>query len=88
MLDNQKRDPEVNLKSILGKDELILNLRPNDKSKHLGLQHVTLKAHTEAQRMMDDALLYRMSHLNNDDQGLPPVSTKVAKYLKKMNKLP
>ena len=48
MLDNQMRDPEVNLKSILGKDELVLNFRPNDKSKHLGLQHVTLKAHTEA----------------------------------------
>ena len=88
MLDNQMRDPEVNLKSILGKDELVLNFRPNDKSKHLGLQHVTLKAHTEAQRMMDEALLYRKSHLADDDQGLPPVSTKVAKYLKKTNKLP
>ena len=38
--------------------------------------------------MMDEALLYRKSHLADDDQGLPPVSTKVAKYLKKTNKLP
>jgi hypothetical protein len=35
MLDNQQRDPEVNLKSILGRDELVLNLRPTDKKKHL-----------------------------------------------------
>ena len=35
--------------------------------------------------MMDEALLYRKSHLNPDDQGLPAVSTKVAKYLKKTN---
>ena len=38
--------------------------------------------------MMDEALLYRKSHLNPDDQGLPAVSTKVAKYLKKTNILP
>ena len=49
MLDNQTRDPEVNLKSILGRDELVLNLRPVDKSKHVGEKsHFTHKAHTEA----------------------------------------
>lgn len=35
MLENQARDPEVSLKSILGDDKLILNLRPTDKSKHI-----------------------------------------------------
>jgi hypothetical protein len=49
MLDNQSRDPEVNLKSILGREELVLNLRPVDKSKHVGEKsHFTHKAHTNA----------------------------------------
>jgi hypothetical protein len=51
MLDNQKRDPEVNLKSILGTDELVMNLRPTDKSKHLAKSYFTLNAQTRAQKM-------------------------------------
>ena len=47
MLKNQQRDPEVNLKSILGNDELVMNLRPTDKSKWVGPRgHMTHKAAT------------------------------------------
>ncbi len=35
MLENQARDPEVSLKSILGDEKLVLNFRPTDKSKHM-----------------------------------------------------
>jgi len=38
--------------------------------------------------MMDEALIYRKAHLNNDELGLPPVSNKVAKYLRKNGLLP
>jgi len=49
MLDNQQRDPEVNLKSILGSNEKVLNLRPVDKAKHIGKKsYFTHKAHTDA----------------------------------------
>lgn len=49
MLDNQSRDPEVNLKSILGREELVMNLRPLNKAKHVGEKsHFTHKAHTNA----------------------------------------
>ena len=49
MLENQSRDPEVNLKSILGRDDLVMNLRPLDKTKHVGVKsHFTHAAHTAA----------------------------------------
>lgn len=46
MLDNQTRDPEVNLKSILGRDELVLNLRPTDKTKHIDKAYFSIKGIT------------------------------------------
>tara|TARA_B110000285_G_scaffold128680_1_gene144937 strand:- start:534 stop:683 length:150 start_codon:yes stop_codon:yes gene_type:complete len=49
MLENQSRDPEVNLKSILGSVDLVMNLRPLDKAKHVGEKgHFTHAAHTAA----------------------------------------
>ena len=38
MLENKARDPEVSLKSILGDDKIILNLRPDDRTKHIEFQ--------------------------------------------------
>ena len=35
MLDNMTRDPEVNLKSLLGSEFAVMNLRPTDKSRFL-----------------------------------------------------
>jgi hypothetical protein len=35
MLDNMQRDPEVNLKTLIGNEEQVLNLRPLDKEKFL-----------------------------------------------------
>ena len=68
MLDNQLRDPEVNLKSILGNDQLVLNLRPLDHTKNVGTtNYFTHKAHTDAQRMQDESLIYRKSHLYDGD---------------------
>jgi hypothetical protein len=48
MQDNQLRDPEVNLKSILGTDELVMNLRPTDKSKHIAKSFFALSGKTRA----------------------------------------
>lgn len=49
MLENQSRDPEVNLKSILGRDDLVMNLRPIDKAKHVGEKsHFVHGPHTAA----------------------------------------
>ena len=84
MLDNQQRDPEVNLKSILGSNEKVMNLRPLDKTKHVGQKtYFTHKAHTDAQRMQDEALLYRKHHLYDGDISLPPVNREVGR----MNRL-
>lgn len=48
MLHNQERDPEVNLKTILGSYDLVLDLRPTDKSKHVGdTDHFIHKARTD-----------------------------------------
>ena len=35
MFDNMTRDPEVNLKSLLGSEYAVMNLRPTDKSRFL-----------------------------------------------------
>ena len=84
MLENQSRDPEVNLKSILGREDLVMNLRPLDKAKHVGdKSHFTFTAHTAAQRMQDEALLYRKIHLDHDALGLPPINEKIGKMIKK-----
>ena len=88
MLENQSRDPEVNLKSILGRDDLVMNLRPLDKTKHVGEKsHFIYGPHTAAQRMQDEALLYRKIHLDHDALGLPPVNERVGKMIKKYNRM-
>ena len=38
MLDNMQRDPEVSLRTLLGNDEAVMNLRPNDKSKFIKIK--------------------------------------------------
>ena len=87
MLDNQQRDPEVNLKSILGSNEKVMNLRPLDKSKHVGNKaYFSHKAHTDAQRMQDEALLYRKHHLYDGDISLPPVNREVGRMNKMIRK--
>ena len=86
MQDNQLRDPEVNLKSILGTDEMVLNLRPTDKSKHIAKSFFALSGHTKAQRMQDENLLYRNKHLNNRDLGLPAINERIEKMNKKFEK--
>ena len=48
MIENQKRDPEVNLKSILGQEELVMNLRPLDKSKHIAKSYFSHRGVTKA----------------------------------------
>ena len=64
-----------------------MNLRPVDKTKHLGEKsHFTHKAHTDAQRAQDEALLYRKSHLMDDEIGLPPVNAQIGKMIKKTQK--
>ena len=49
MLENQKGSPEVSIKSILGSDEEVLNLRPTDKSKHLGSYSFCFKGKTKVE---------------------------------------
>ena len=43
MLDNMQRDPEVSLKTLIGSEQLVLNLRPVDKSKFLQRNSVPSK---------------------------------------------
>ena len=57
-----------------------MNLRPTDKAKHVGKKsHFTHKAHTDAQRMQDEALLYRKNYLYEGDISLPPVNREVGR---------
>lgn len=35
MLDNRQRDPEVNLRTLLGSHDKVMNLRPLEKEKHV-----------------------------------------------------
>lgn len=35
MIENQKRDPYPSLKSLVGQDEKVMNLRPFEKEKHV-----------------------------------------------------
>lgn len=36
MLENMTRDPEVNLRTLLGTSDKVMNLRPTDYTKHVG----------------------------------------------------
>jgi hypothetical protein len=70
----------------LGQDELVMNLRPTDKSKHIAHSHLILKGQTYVQRMQDDSLLYRNKHLSEDELGLPPINQKIAKMNRRVEK--
>ena len=52
MLDNMQRDPEVNLKTLIGQEQKVLNLRPTDKSKFLVSQDDRNKSYRDQMRKL------------------------------------
>lgn len=64
----------------MGSDELVMNLRPTDKSKHLGSYSFCFKGKTKVEQMQDETLLYRKKFFSNDEEGLPPVSNYIKKF--------
>ena len=80
MMENQARDPAVSRKSLLGNDELVMDLRPTKKERHVGASpYFALKAKTRAEEMQDETLLYRKKHFGNDEEGLPPVNSQIGR---------
>ena len=76
MLDNDLRDPQPSLRSLVGNDHKVLNLRPLNKSMHVNQNAPAFryKASSQMERVMELNLNHRNNSIMVDDIGLPPLN--------------
>lgn len=81
MYENQRHDTAPSMRTILGNELKVLNLRPRDKSKHLAGEF-KMKASTQAERIHMDKITVMANHVPNDEIGLPCLRPADRKYQK------
>ena len=88
MFENQRRDTAPSLRTIVGQDLKVLNLRPLNKSLHLDdPQFRTCALRDSIERIQLQNLKQTLNSLQNDEIGLPPLNSNQMRYFRTLKRI-
>ena len=82
MFDNQRRDTQPSLRSIVGHEDRVWNLRPLQKEKHIDKDAFRYKAKTQMERIHELNMTEINKYMMNEEIGLPPINKKQQRLFK------
>lgn len=74
MFDNQRRDTVPSMRSIVGHEDRVWNLRPLQKEKHIDKEGFRYKAKTQMDRIHELNMTEVNRYMMNEEIGLPPIN--------------